>query len=69
MLLLLVVQARYTLRSISDRWIPSKIPDRMRAVRSEERQEEGVEEKNRSQASDQSAGSDHHWIEENLHGV
>jgi hypothetical protein len=27
-------------RSISDRWIPSKIPDSMRAVRSEERQEE-----------------------------
>jgi hypothetical protein len=41
----------------------------MRAVRSEERQEEGVEEENRSQASDRSAGSDHHWIEENLHGV
>jgi hypothetical protein len=41
----------------------------MRAVISEERQEEGVEEENRSQASDQSAGSDHHWIEENLHGV
>jgi hypothetical protein len=54
-------------RSISDRWIPSKIPDSMRAVRSEERQEEGAEEENRSQASDLSAGSDHRWIEENLH--
>jgi hypothetical protein len=41
----------------------------LRAVRSEERQEEGVEEENRSQGSDQSAGFDHHWIEENLHGV
>ena len=56
-------------RSIYDHWIPSKIPDSMRAVRSEERQEEGAEEENRSQASDRSAGSDHHWIEENLHGV
>jgi hypothetical protein len=56
-------------RSISDRWIPSKIPDSMRAIRSEERQEEGAEEENRSQALDLSAGSDHRWIEENLHGV
>jgi hypothetical protein len=56
-------------RSISDRWIPSKIPDSMRAVRSEERQEEGAEEDNRSEASDMSVGSEHHWIKENLHGV
>jgi hypothetical protein len=34
-------------RSISDRWIPSKIPDSMRVVRSEERQEEGTKEENR----------------------
>ena len=54
-------------RSISDRWIPSKIPDSMRAIRSEERQEEGAKEENRSQASDLSVGSNHRWIEENLH--
>jgi hypothetical protein len=50
-------------RRISDRWIPSKIPDSMRAVRFEERQEEGAEEENRSQVSDLSTGSDHHWID------
>jgi hypothetical protein len=56
-------------RSIFDHWIPSKIPNSMRAVRSEERQEEGAEEENRSQASDMSIGFDHRWIEENMHGV
>jgi hypothetical protein len=56
-------------RSISDPWIPSKIPDSMRVIRSEERQEEGTEEENRSQVSDMSAGSDHRWIEENLHDL
>jgi hypothetical protein len=28
-----------------------------------------VEEGDRSQSSDPSAGSDHRWIEENLHGL
>jgi hypothetical protein len=56
-------------RSIYDPWIPSKIPDNMRAVRCEERQEEGVEEENRYQASNLSIGSDHHWNEENLHDL
>jgi hypothetical protein len=36
-------------------------------VRSQCRQEERIDMENRSQASDLSAGSDHHWIEENLH--
>jgi hypothetical protein len=56
-------------RSISDRWISFKIPERMRVVRSEYRQEEHAEEEDRSQALDLSAGSDHRWIEENLHDL
>ena len=47
----------------------SKIPYRMRVVKSKYRQEERVEEEDRSQALDLSTGSDHRWIEENLHDL
>jgi hypothetical protein len=54
---------------IHSRWISFRNPDRTRAVRSECRQEERAEEEDISQALDLSAGSDHCWIGENLHGV
>jgi hypothetical protein len=41
----------------------------MRAVRFEYRKEEHVEEEDRSQELDLSTGSDHRWIEENLHDL
>jgi hypothetical protein len=53
------------LRKISDRWIPFKILESTRVVKSECRQEEIVEEEDKSQALDPNAGSDHHWIKKN----
>jgi hypothetical protein len=44
-------------------------PEFPMVIRSECRQEEGTEEENRSQVSDLSVGSDHRWIEENLHDI
>jgi hypothetical protein len=59
-------QSKLERRRIYDRWIPFKIPERRRVVRSECRQEESIEEEDRSQALDPSVGSDHRWIKENL---
>jgi hypothetical protein len=42
-------------------------PERMRVVRFECRQEEIIEEEDKSQALDPSAGSDHRWIKKNPH--
>jgi hypothetical protein len=42
-------------------------PEFSMTVRSQCRQEECVDMEDRSQALDPSAGSDHCWIEENLH--
>jgi hypothetical protein len=60
-------QSKLGRRSISDRWIPFKIPERRRTVRSVSRQEERAEEEDRSRTLNKSAGSDCSWIKENLH--
>ena len=49
--------------------IAASHPEFPMVVRSEYRQEEHAEEEDRSQALDLSAGSDHRWIEENLHDL
>jgi hypothetical protein len=42
-------------------------PEFMMTIRSQCRQEECADMEDRSRALDPSAGSDHRWIEENLH--
>jgi hypothetical protein len=42
-------------------------PEFLMTIRSQYRQEERADMEDRSQALDLSVGSDHRWIEENLH--
>jgi hypothetical protein len=44
-------------------------PEFPMTVKSQYRQEERADMENRSRALDLSAGSEHHWIEENLHDL
>jgi hypothetical protein len=59
--------SKFERRSVSDRWISFKIPERRRIVGFVFRQEERTEEEDKFQALDPSAGYDHHWIKENLY--
>jgi hypothetical protein len=53
-------------RSISDHWISFKIP-KERGSSDQNIDKKSVEQEDRSQKLDPSAGPDHRWIKQNLH--